>query len=189
MEIAHWNERYRSAPCPAEDLNAPATPLVVETASRLRPGRALDLACGTGRNALWLAEHGWTVTAVDGSEVAIQILNERASEKGLAIHTVVADLEGHEFPIGEGAWDLIVIAYYLQRDLFEPAKAGVRPGGVLIAIVHLTEPGEEPTAHRLKPGELRGYFPAWDMLRDYEGRPADIAHRRAAACIAARRGL
>src|ERR1035437_1483741 len=70
MEISGWNERYRSGKRAIEDLGAPPTRLLMETAKHLEPGRALDLACGTGRNALWLAEHGWSVTAVDGSPVA-----------------------------------------------------------------------------------------------------------------------
>jgi SAM-dependent methyltransferase len=187
MEIARWNDRYRTGERAEEDLNAPPTPLVIEAATRLPPGAALDLACGTGRNALWLAEHGWSVTAVDGSDVAIRILNERAAERHLEIKTVVADLERGEFAIAESAWDLIVIAYYLQRDLFEPAKAGLRPGGVLVAIVHMTEHGEEPTAHRLEAGRLRACFEGWEVLHYYEGRPNDQAHQRPVAQIVARR--
>jgi 2-polyprenyl-3-methyl-5-hydroxy-6-metoxy-1,4-benzoquinol methylase len=85
MDTRGWDERYRSSQRPAEDLEAAPNPLLIETAQRLTPGKALDLACGTGRNALWLAEHGWSVTAVDGSPAAIEILRQRASEKGIPV--------------------------------------------------------------------------------------------------------
>jgi tellurite methyltransferase len=187
MDILAWEERYRSGDRAKEDLEAPATPLLIETARHLKPGRALDLACGAGRNALWLAEHGWSVTAVDGSATAIEILRRRAAERGLTVDARVADLEKGEYIIEPSQWDLIAICYYLQRDLFEPAKHGVKPGGLLLAIVHITEPGEAPTAHRLRPGELRGYFSGWEILHDCEGSPNDPAHRRASAEIVARR--
>jgi tellurite methyltransferase len=187
MEIQDWDKRYRLRERPAEDFAAAPAPLLIETANRLRPGRALDLACGTGRNALWLVEHGWRVTAVDGSATAIEILRRGASERGLVIGTAVADLEKHEYAIDPSAWDLIAICYYLQRDIFEPAKQGLAPGGVLLAIVHLTEPGEHPTNHRLPPGELQGHFRGWEILHCFEGQPSDPAHQRSVAEIVARR--
>ena len=189
MEIADWNERYRLRERPEEDLGAAPTPLVVATASKLVPGRALDLACGAGRNALWLVEHGWDVTAVDGAPTAIEILKTRAAERGVKIKTVIADLEKDEFEIEPARWDMVAMCYYLQRNLFGPAKSGVAPGGILISIVHLVGPGEENGPHRLRPGELEKYFAGWEILHRYEGQPNDSAHRRAVAEIVARRPL
>jgi tellurite methyltransferase len=187
MDIRAWDRRYRSAERLAEDLEAAPNPLLIETAARLKPGKALDLACGTGRNALWLAEHGWRVTAIDGSQAAIAILRDRATGQGLAMDARVADLEKGEYQIEPSSWDLIAICYYLQRDLFEPAKGGVMPGGVLLGIVHMTEPGEEPTDHRLRLGELQRNFSGWEILHHYEGKPNDPAHQRWVAEIVARR--
>ena len=154
----------------------PPSPLLVETAGKLKPGRALDLACGTGRNAVWLAEHGWTVTAVDRSPVAIP-----------TVDTHVADLEKHEFPIGEASWDLIAVCYYLQRDLFEPIKRGLKPGGVALVIVHLVEPGHERSRFSVQPGELAKYFDGWEILHYREGKPNDPEHKRAVAEIVAKK--
>jgi len=187
MEIGGWDERYRSGERTAEDLDAAPAPLLVETAKKLAPGKALDLACGTGRNALWLAEHGWNVTAVDGSPVAMDILRNRVSERGVMVNMRVANLEKFEYLIEPSSWNLVAICYYLQRDLFEPAKQGVVPGGILISIVHITEPGEEPTGHRLRPGELEAYFQGWEILHHREGRPNDAARQRSVAEIVARR--
>ena len=158
METGEWNARYRSGERAAEDLEAAPTPLLVETTQRLKPGRALDLACGAGRNALWLAQHGWSVTAVDAAEAAIEILRHRAAARGVTMDARVADLEKGEFDIGSSRWDLIAICYYLQTNLIERSKQGVVPGGTLLVIVHITEPGEEPTAHRLRPSELKNSF-------------------------------
>src|SRR5438270_7038818 len=131
MDIRGWDERYRSGERPSEDLDATPTPLLLETAKRLLPGRALDLACGTGRNALWLAEQGWSVTAVDGAPAAVEILRRRAAERGIQVDARIADLENGEYRIEPSSWDLIGICYYLQRNIFEPAKLGLAPGGVL----------------------------------------------------------
>jgi SAM-dependent methyltransferase len=225
METNRWEERYRTHERPEEDFATAPTPLVAETASRLAPDRALDLACGTGRNAIWLAQNGWKVTAVDSSPTAIEILIQRATESGIQATSTsqatspfpanvaasfsraafpreqdsgpnsaatkldarVADLENNEFRIEPNTWDLILICYYLQRDLFESAKLGLAPNGIILAIAHMTEPNEQPTKHRLKPGELESYFIGWDILHHYEGRPNDSSHRRSVAEIVARR--
>ncbi len=99
----------------------------------------------------------------------------------------VSDLQNGGYQIEECAWDLIAICYYLQRDLFEPAKGGIVPGGVLLAIVHTSEPGEQPNYKRLRPGELEAYFGGWEILHQYEGKPKDPAHQRSVAEIVARR--
>jgi tellurite methyltransferase len=189
MEINGWNTRYRLRERPEEDLGAKPTPLVVKFAKGLTPGKALDLACGAGRNALWLAEHGWEVTAVDGAQAAIEILQARAAERGLKINVGLADLEKGEFEIEPSCWDLVAMCYYLQRNLYELAKRGVRPGGILISIVHITEPGEAASPHRLPPGQLAKYFTGWEILHHYEGTPNDSAHRHSVAEIVARRPL
>ncbi len=124
---------------------------------------------------------------MDGSEAAIQILRQRAADQRVRINACIADLEKGEYPIEPESWDLIAICYYLQRDLFETAKGGVMAGGVLLAIVHIAEPGEEPTQFRLRPGELERYFEGWEIVHYYEGKSRDPAHARAVAEIVARR--
>ena len=189
MEIRDWDKRYRLREHAASDLEAGPTPLLMKTAAPLSPGKALDLASGAGRNALWLAEQGWDVTAVDGAETAIDILRSRAIELGAQVNAVVADLERNEFEIHPFRWDLIAILYYLQRNLFEPAKHGVAPGGILISIVHMNQPGEADGPFRLRPGEHENYFAGWEILHLREGPAIDPAHRRAVSEIVARRPL
>lgn len=187
MDIHGWNERYLLKERAGEDFDAAPASLVMDTVTRLERGSALDLACGTGRNALWLAARGWDVTAVDGASAAIEALRNRVVESGLHIEAKLADLEKHEFQIEPLTWDLILVCYYLQRDLLEPAKKGVRPGGIVLVIVHIPEKGERATATRMKPGELRTYFEDWEILHEYEGKSRDSAHRRPVAEIVARK--
>jgi len=185
MDLQGWNERYRSGEG-SEDWGAAPNPLLVATCLNVPAGKALDLACGAGRNAIWLAERGWKVTAVDGAASAIEILRDRSAKAGLAMDASVADLETNGFQIGESSWDLIVMCFYLQASLFEPAKLGVRSGGLVLAIVHIAEPGGEPTDHRLRPGELKQYFTDCEILHYYEGKSNDAAHKRPVAEIVAR---
>lgn len=188
MDLAGWNQRYLSrVRSEEEDSLAPPTALVVRTARLLKPGRALDLACGSGRNALWLAEQGWNTTAVDGATAAIDLLRQTAVRRHLYVDAVVADLTAAQFAIAPECWDLITICYYLQRDLLAPAFSGLRPGGVLLAITHISEPGEEQHPHRLEPGELPLFFKRGKVLHYREGKPEDPAHKRAVAELVLRR--
>jgi tellurite methyltransferase len=172
VDLQDWEQRHREE---SRDKPAPPISFITEIVRSLKPGKALDLACGTGRHALWLAQQGWNVTAVDGSSAAIEILRRRIG--GLSIEPTVADLEQHQYLITPQTWDLIVISLYLQRDLFESAKLGVKPGGVLIAITLLAE-GPDPPPHRLLPGELESYFSGWEILDYSEGHSqASIAAR------------
>lgn len=155
-------------------------PLVTAFAGGMQPGRALDLACGAGGNALWLAERGWDVTAVDRSPAAIEAVRRSAGQRGVQVTALVADLEAHEFTITPASWDLILMCRYLQRDLFEPAKLGLAPGGVLIVIVLLAEPLAEKGTQRFRaqPGELPRLFgdaAGWTILHRREGATRDHA--------------
>jgi SAM-dependent methyltransferase len=184
MEIAGWEAMYRSG---ERGKEGEPTALVVETAAKLKPGVAIDLACGGGRNALYLAEKGWTVTAIDGAQTAVELVKQRAFARGLHVKAQVADLSAETSTLPEDAFDLVVVAYYLQRDLFAKAKRAVRAGGLIVAIVHTPSSGEEPNYKRAAPGELRGFFTGWEVLHDYEGPSRDPAHHRPVAEIVARR--
>jgi SAM-dependent methyltransferase len=151
--------------------------LLVQVAEMLPPGRALDLACGAGRNAIYLARLGWRVTAVDSSPAAIARLRERS--EGLPVETRVADLERGEFSIEANGYDLICDFYYLQRNLFPEIREGVRPGGMVVAAIHLEG------SFAIAPAELRDEFSGWKVLFYSEG--ADAGKTRRAARIIARR--
>jgi len=143
----NWNAHYSDP----SNIDFTPNPLLVEVAELVPAGRALDLACGYGRNALHLASLGWQVTAVDSSSVGIEILRERG--RGANVDARLANLEAGEFSIATGAFDLICDFFYLQRDLFPQIREGVRPGGVFVGAIHLADdtPGRNP-AFVLQPG-------------------------------------
>jgi tellurite methyltransferase len=151
LSIEKWNQRYLAG----QHLFDAPSPLVIRFTAELTPGLALDLACGPGRNAVYLAERGWQVTAVDGSPIAIAKLRERNAN----IDARIADLERGEFEILPDAYDLVCDCLYFQRDLFEPMKMGVRCGGMAIVTALRT---------RVHPGELREHFADWKILHDRE---------------------
>ena len=185
--MADWNERYRRG----EHIIKEPLPLLVRVASELKPGRALDLACGAGRHAIFLAGLGWRVTAVDASGVGIELAEVSAQERGVEVDWRVIDLERGRFEIEAEAYDLIGVFYYLQRDLFPQIRAGVGPGGVVIAAIHMADesPDLKPMNPEflLQPGELRAEFHGWEILHDYEGTPTEDGHRRRTAEIVARK--
>lgn len=141
-----WNARY-AATAFAAFPDAPADWLVEhrELLSGLRRpdvvARALDVACGDGRNARWLAELGFAVDAVDVSDVAIGALRVAAGNDGLAVEATVVDLEQDALPVGE--YDVVVCMHYLQRELFGSLQAALRPGGVLLYETFTREHVEE----------------------------------------------
>ena len=165
-------------------------PLLVRAASLREPGCALDLACGAGRHALYLARLGWRVTAVDGSQVALEMLRQRADAERLALDIRLADLERGDFIIEPEAFDLICDFFYLERRLFAPIRAGVRPGGLFVATIHMFDdaPDLRPRnpAFLLQPGELTAAFPGWEIVHAAE-RKEDERRRRVAELIARRR--
>ena len=185
MSVAKWEQKFREQREAGEAIG-PAAPFVMTATRALKPGRALDLACGSGRNALWLARQGWNVTAVDEAPNGIARLVEEAHRTGLHVETRIADLEKHEFAIGPETWDLILICCYLQRDLFQQAKLGLVPGGLLIALALLEKDGE-PAPYCLRPGELQSYFDGWEILSYREGSDDPSGETRAVAAIVARR--
>lgn len=130
-----WDERYRARP--AMWSGAPNAILVAEAAD-LTPGTALDAGAGEGGDAFWLAARGWRVTAADISSVAIERAASRASERGLAITWLRADLVKDAAP---GTYDLVTTHFLHlpkseQQALFRHLAAAVAPGGVLLVVGH-----------------------------------------------------
>lgn len=166
--MADWDERYRRGEHATDEPGR----LLVRAAETLAHGSALDVACGVGRHAVYLASRGWQVVAVDASRVGIEITRERARQRGVTVDARVADLERGEFAIQAETYDLVCVFYYLQRDLFTALRAGVRPGGHLVAAIHMVDeaPDIKPMNpdFLLKPGELRGFFTDWEIEHYHE---------------------
>jgi SAM-dependent methyltransferase len=124
---ARWDERHASA----TDVGAPAE-VLLRNAHLLPPaGEALDLACGRGANALWLAEHtALQVHACDFSPVAIATLEEAAAARGLHVGTAVRDVVA-EPPMPDSC-DVLVVTHFLDRGIVPALAAALRPGGLLL---------------------------------------------------------
>ena len=136
MDPAEWDARYA-----ASELVWSAEPnrfVAAETAD-LPPGRALDLAAGEARNAIWLAENGWAATAVDFSRVALQKAAHLAAARGVALEVVEADVTAYEPE--RGAYDLVLVAYLQTPPSDRAAWLGhavdaLAPGGTLLIVGH-----------------------------------------------------
>jgi len=131
-----WDERHAARdPIEAHEPD----PTLMEVVSALAPGRALDLGCGDGRNATWLAAAGWSVTAVDFSAVALARAQARAEREGLAVTWRQADLL--EWTPAPASHDLVLLMFiHLPRAererVYAAAAAAVAPGGTLLVVGH-----------------------------------------------------
>jgi SAM-dependent methyltransferase len=136
VEQADWNQRYAE-----RGLLWTAEPnrFLVAEAEGLQPGRALDLACGEGRNAVWLAERGWRTTGVDFSGVAIDKAHRLAAEHGVDGEWLEADLRAYRPPVR--AFDLVLVFYLqvvaeIRRPILRAAAAAVAEGGTFLLVGH-----------------------------------------------------
>ncbi|HKC08988.1 MAG TPA: class I SAM-dependent methyltransferase [Methylomirabilota bacterium] len=145
-----WNRRWAGE----ERVHASTAPsrFVVDEVAGLRPGAALDLACGAGRNAVWLAGQGWRVTAVDFSGVALRMARGLEAERRVSVEWVEADVLASTPPAR--AYDLVCVLYLQlpageRRTALARAADAVRPGGTLLVLGHdllnLTEGWGGPT--------------------------------------------
>ena len=112
---------------------------LVAEVSGMTPGRALDLACGAGRNAVWLAEQGWRVTAVDFSDAGLTVARELARARGVKVDWIEADVVTWA-PVSR-AYDLVCVLYLQlpppeRRSVLRHAVDAVAPGGTLLVVGH-----------------------------------------------------
>jgi thioredoxin reductase/SAM-dependent methyltransferase len=162
-----WEERYRAKPT---IWSGQPNPQLVAEAAALTPGRALDVGCGEGADALWLAERGWQVTGADISTTALDraAAHVEGTEAAARIEWIHADLR--EKPPAEGAYDLVSAQFMHlpgdeRRALYARLAAAVAPGGILLIVGH--HPADlETAAHRMHcPGAM---FTADDVAAELD---------------------
>jgi SAM-dependent methyltransferase len=150
-------------------------------------GESLDLACGSGRNALWLAERGFSTMAVDRNAEAIRSLAEEAWRRGLSIRTEVVDLENGQSFLQPDSFGLIVVVHYLHRPLFPSIVGALRRGGVLVyeTFTRAQAARGKPTnpAFLLEPGELLSLVQPLAIVASREG---EFEGRMVASVVATR---
>jgi len=139
VDCRRWDEKYAGIEF---QPTLPPSQFVAAELTGLRPGRALDLAAGHGRHTVWLAEHGWQVTAVDFSRVGLDKARKLSAARGVddgQVDWVVADLDDYR-PARE-AFDLVLMAYFqvgavLRAKVLAGAVAALAPGGTLLVVGH-----------------------------------------------------
>jgi SAM-dependent methyltransferase len=178
FSAADWDARYAVA-----ELVWTAEPnrFVVEESAGLPPGRALDLACGEGRNAVWLTGRGWTVTGVDFSRVALDKAEALAGEAGVRVGWVLADVVTWSPP---GTYDLVLLAYLQlprpqRQAVLATARSAVAPGGSLLVVAHDRRNLAEGVGGPQDPDVL--WTPADALLDGFEVLRAETAPRPVAA--------
>jgi 2-polyprenyl-3-methyl-5-hydroxy-6-metoxy-1,4-benzoquinol methylase len=166
MDSDTWNRRYAG-----RELvwTSEANRFLVEETGALTPGRAIDLACGEGRNAVWLAERGWQVTGVDFSSVGLEKAQRLADARGVQADWIAADLL--DFRPDPQAFDLVLIFYLhvpkTQRTpIVRAAADAVRPGGTLLLVGHDSSNIEQGHGGPQDPTVL---YTTEDITRDLQG--------------------
>ena len=175
-ERARWNRKYADgaqSPEIPDSFFIDAYQEYVEPLLGKRQGAlALEVAAGAGRHGLWLAERAWSVTLADISSEALGIARKRAAGRNLSVEFLECDLatvRSAQSQGWHGRFDLVLVFFYLQRDLFPVLVDALKPGGLLIYKTYTRLQlsfGTGPTnpEHLLHPGELRNAFPALTPL-------------------------
>ena len=180
-----WDKKYQEK---RELLNLrPPSKLVELAASKLNGGRALDLACGSGRHTIYLREHNFLVDAVDISKIALDALSKRVDG---GVNLIEADLD--EFEIKANYYDLIVKTNFLDRGLIKRAKSGLREGGIFVVETYLEDKENEKKDSNpnflLKKGELLEIFKDYEIIeyKEFWNEPYEL-YRMKKAGIAAKK--
>jgi len=181
-----WDKRFRGKEFA---LGKEANPFLKRHIRLLPKGKALDIATGEGRNAIFLAQHGLDVDAVDVSNMALKKVRELAKEKGVKIRTLLGDLD--TFRIEKGGYDLIANFYFLKRNLIPRIKKGLKRGGRVIFETYLLEQRDLGTLepknpkYLLKANELLKLFKGFRILIYREGIFNEGRRRKAIASLIA----
>jgi tellurite methyltransferase len=179
-----WNARYRAEDY---DFTPAAWVRAMEPALQAHAvgARALDLACGGGRNALYLAELGYAVDAWDISEVGLRLLWQEVGRRAIGGQPLPIELRQVELdraPLPAAVYDLILDAHYLERALLSGMRFALRPGGRVIVHTFLSTLGGPITsrlsnpAYALEPGELHDAFRDFEILEISEDHATETAH-------------
>ena len=159
-----WEAKYAAG---NPNLAFAPDPLLVRHAALLTGGGwALDVACGVGQNAMYLAKRGYEVVAVDGSLTGLRYGRAALAETGLPVHLVAADLD--RFVFARDKFAVVIVFRFLARDLFSSLKKTVIPGGLIIYetfnVNRLTSSPQMTRSYLLEPGELAGMFADFDTI-------------------------
>jgi tellurite methyltransferase len=158
----HWDEKHAGGH--GEDYPSSLMEEIFRGRSwPIQPGRAFDIATGKGRNAIFLAEHGFTVDAMDISAVALEEARKTARAKKVDINFIEKDLDHAEFP--EAAYDLVVNFNFLERALIGKIKSALKPGGHIVFETFLID--QKDLGHPRNPAYLLGHNELLELFSDF----------------------
>ena len=183
-----WDERFKGK---GFTFGIDPNPFLKKHIRLLPKGKALDLAAGEGRNAVFLAQHGFDVEAVDISEKGLRKAQRLAKEMGVNIETILADLDTYK--IEKEKYDLIANFYFLKRSLIPRIKKGLKQGGWVIFETYILEhrdistEGPKDRKYYLKPNELLRLFKDFRILFYREGIFKEGGRRKAVASLIAQK--
>src|SRR5579859_1687683 len=177
-ERALWNRKYREGSHHSLEPDPLLVSVYEEFLSKKDPGSALDVAGGVGRHAIWLAQRGFRVKLVDISEVGIDLAKKNAelalptTGRDTLITTEIVDLNSAR-DMGREEYDLVLVFYYLQRELFPALISALKPGGILIYKTYTTgqrrfSGGPSHPMFLLEPNELLRAFGSLRVLHYHE---------------------
>jgi ubiquinone/menaquinone biosynthesis C-methylase UbiE len=157
-----WNEIYRNA----TGFNKQPNQLLVDAVAKRKPGTALDVAQGEGRNGLFLAQQGWQVTGVDFSDEGLRVARARADQLKVPLTTINADLA--QFDYGVDKWDLVAMIYALDDPAaLQKIKRSIKPGGLLVIEFFHSEEAPGKVDDNFARGELAKLFAnEFDIIQD-----------------------
>jgi SAM-dependent methyltransferase len=183
-----WDQRFKGKDFA---LGKKANLFLRRHVALLPKGKALDLAAGEGRNAVFLAQHGLDVDAVDISEIGLKKAHQLAGRRRVGVHTILADLDTYQ--IQKGQYDLITNFYFLNRKLIPKMKGGLKKGGVVIFETYLLDHrklhtgGPKNPKYFLKPNELLELFKEFRILFYREGIFKEAGKKKAIASLIAQK--
>jgi tellurite methyltransferase len=181
-----WDKRFGKK---AFALGKEPNPFLKKHIHSLPKGKALDIASGEGRNAIFLAQNGFEVDAVDISEKGLKKAQKLAREGGVKINTLLVDLD--QYQIEKGRYGLIANFYFLRRRLIPKIKKGLKKGGKVIFETYLLEHrtlgtgGPKQAKYFLKPNELLKLFRGFRILFYREGIFWEGGRKKAVASLIA----
>ena len=183
-----WDEKYRAKAFP-DDISPNS--FLRRNIRLVGQGRALDVAAGEGRNAVFLAQNGWTVDAVDISRVGLRKAQQLAGRKKVKIRTIQSDLDC--YPIEKEKYDLIANFYFLDRRLIPKIKRGLKKGGKIIFETYLADPAAPDSdipqnkKYLLNTNELLSFFRDFRILFYREGFFREGGKKRSIASLLAQK--
>jgi rhodanese-related sulfurtransferase len=171
--LSCWRGPREHGPASADRLAGPSSWLVQNADLLPRRGKALDVACGSGRHALLLSAAGLSVRAVDRDPEAVGELKASARRLGFRVETEVKDLESGAVDLGDETYEVVLVVNYLHRPLFPVLTRALRRGGWLLYETFITAQAEKgkPTRaeYLLEPGELPSLVAPLEVVRQREG--------------------